>query len=353
MIESLSINNFRGFREVRLENLARVNVLVGDNGSGKTALLESLFMAGGIGPEIYLRTRAWRGIGEKIQIGLDRDQYEALWKEIFYGLDQTISPQVSFSDSELGRRQLTIYYDTTQTRLMPIDFRERTSFESGDIFPITFEWSRDNGQLEKVTADVTPQGMMTFNQIKNPFPIMFFSATLPVAPEENAKRFSHLSRRKRDSDAVNILRSLFPVIQDLSVEIVAGLPGLYATVDGVQEKMSIGSLSGGLNRFMSILFGIAASPRGVVLVDELENGFFHEKYSSVWKSVVSLAKTLKTQLFVSTHSAEFLNSAFNEIKVDPDSFSLIRTERSGGKCNAKRFAGKDLLAGVEQRIDVR
>jgi recombinational DNA repair ATPase RecF len=44
MMRSLSIENFRSYRELHLSPLRRVNILVGDNGSGKTALLEALFL---------------------------------------------------------------------------------------------------------------------------------------------------------------------------------------------------------------------------------------------------------------------------------------------------------------------
>src|SRR5438105_5280232 len=160
MIESLKIDNFRGFQDLKLKNLTRVNILVGDNGSGKTALLESLFLTGGLGPEIYLRTRAWRGAGDKFVVGLDRDQYEALWKEIFFSLDQNQAVTINFTDSESGERCLRIYYDVAQTTLMPLDMRVRTSYESGDIHPITFEWRTENAKVQKVTADVNQQGMI-------------------------------------------------------------------------------------------------------------------------------------------------------------------------------------------------
>lgn len=161
MIDSVQITNYRAFQNVKLKNLSRVNVLVGDNGSGKTAFLESLFLAGGLGPEIYLRTRAWRGSGDKLLIGLDRDQYEALWREIFYNLDQNKPVTITFIDSAHGgQRQLRIYYDAEQTSLLPFDIGVRTSDEGGDIHPITFHWKTDEGIDQKASVTVTPQGVM-------------------------------------------------------------------------------------------------------------------------------------------------------------------------------------------------
>ena len=41
-LDSLTIGAFRGLRDVKLEGLGSVNVLVGDNNSGKTSVLEAL-----------------------------------------------------------------------------------------------------------------------------------------------------------------------------------------------------------------------------------------------------------------------------------------------------------------------
>jgi hypothetical protein len=44
--EHLHINAFRGLRNVRLEQLGRVNLLVGGNNSGKTSVLEAAMLFG-------------------------------------------------------------------------------------------------------------------------------------------------------------------------------------------------------------------------------------------------------------------------------------------------------------------
>ena len=353
MIESLEINNFRGFKKTELKKLSRINILVGDNGSGKTALLESIFLTGGLGPELYLRTRAWRGIGDKIQVGLDRDQYEALWKEIFHSLDQNLAVDMSFVDSESGRRELRIYYDASQTTLMPLNMNVRSSYESGDIHPLTFEWRSDGREPTKLSASITSQGVIQLPQISDLYPIMFLPAQMSFPPEEAAKRFSFLSRRQRQTGVLKIIKSLFPIVEDVSVEIVSGTPGLYVSVKGMSEKMAVGSLSGGLSKFLTILFAIAATPKGVVIIDEIENGFFYKKYEEVWTGITELAEEHETQLFVSTHSLECLQAALPSVSRIPSMFTLLRTESARSECSVKAFSGKDLLAGLQQRIDFR
>ena len=42
MLRSFSVRNFRCLEDLEIHNLARVNLFVGDNDVGKTALLEAL-----------------------------------------------------------------------------------------------------------------------------------------------------------------------------------------------------------------------------------------------------------------------------------------------------------------------
>ena len=52
MVDSVNIRNFRSFSDVKIDGCRRINIIVGENGSGKTALLEALFLAAGVSPEL-------------------------------------------------------------------------------------------------------------------------------------------------------------------------------------------------------------------------------------------------------------------------------------------------------------
>jgi AAA15 family ATPase/GTPase len=228
----------------------------------------------------------------------------------------------------------------------------RTTYEGGDIHPFTFEWKLPSGEKKSVVT-LTPQSGFQMPQIHDHYPMMFLTAATQFIPEENAKRFSFLSRRHRDTSVLKVIQSIFPLVQDLSVEIVSGSPNLYATVSGLDEKMSIGALSGGLTKFLAIAFGIASFPRGAVLIDEIENGFFYKKYADVWKGITELAEENETQMFISSHSIECLQAALPVISQHPSLFTLLRTERRPEQCVVRYFSGKDFEAGIEQRVDFR
>jgi AAA15 family ATPase/GTPase len=88
MIEGIEIRNFRCFQSLSVGGVKRVNVIVGDSGSGKTALLEALFMtlAGTI--EVSIRLKAQRGFDITYTGPLDRIE-EAIWRDYFFNMDWT------------------------------------------------------------------------------------------------------------------------------------------------------------------------------------------------------------------------------------------------------------------------
>ena len=63
MIRNLRLSNFRCYKKLELDDLGLVNVVVGDNGSGKTSLIESIFLALGNSPDIAFRLRHVAGDG--------------------------------------------------------------------------------------------------------------------------------------------------------------------------------------------------------------------------------------------------------------------------------------------------
>src|SRR5437870_11860824 len=83
MIRSIDIHNFRCFKHLQLQNCRRFNVIVGDNGVGKTALLEAIFLALGSSPHIALRYRQQRGIDGRFG-GSRFAIEEAMWRDLFY-----------------------------------------------------------------------------------------------------------------------------------------------------------------------------------------------------------------------------------------------------------------------------
>src|SRR2546427_4923703 len=83
MLKSFNIQNFRCFRNVSLDGLKRFNTIVGDNGSGKTSLLEAMFLVASASPGVWLKLRFWRGAGQTIRLTGTKTSYESLFRDLF------------------------------------------------------------------------------------------------------------------------------------------------------------------------------------------------------------------------------------------------------------------------------
>src|SRR5437870_615922 len=84
MIEELNVENFRCFETLKLEKLRRINLIVGRNAVGKTALLEALRMGSGANPQIAVWLNQVRGIQPVFMPSMTREQFESLWNYFFF-----------------------------------------------------------------------------------------------------------------------------------------------------------------------------------------------------------------------------------------------------------------------------
>ena len=136
MFRSLSLDRFRGFSKLRVEPLDRINLILGKNNTGKTALLEAIFLlAGPTNPELPLRLNLFRGI-EQV-----RADPEDMWGWLFY--KKRIEHDIWIkAEAEIGRRraeQLTI--SLGKRRELPLRaYRPKTTGEASQ-YGFDNDWS--------------------------------------------------------------------------------------------------------------------------------------------------------------------------------------------------------------------
>lgn len=102
MIESFDIENFRCFKQASLKDLRTINIIVGNNGSGKTALVEALAMAAFPTPLLATRIRMARNRPLPEQMTWNRSSFEAFWEDLFYDFDTLKKVGMHFNDSLKG-----------------------------------------------------------------------------------------------------------------------------------------------------------------------------------------------------------------------------------------------------------
>ena len=307
MIRSIEIHNFRCYDMLTLKNCAPINVIIGDNGTGKTTLLEAIFLPLATGSDVAMRLRQQRGLDGAFN-GAPRRIEEAAWGDFFHDSNMDKPIRLALSGDGPDGRSLEIARGAGETTLaltggsgMP---------EPVSSSPVIFIWKDAKGVSHTVTPKFSAAGISLPDTGEDMPDFYYFAATVMVGSIENAGRFSELSKANRHKQFVQTFTKEYPWIRDLNVEVHAGSPAVFATLKGSNRKIPVANISTGINRALGFMLAIALRPRAIVLIDEIENGIHYAHLAAIWRSILSLAREYETQLFISTHSRECLEPGF-------------------------------------------
>jgi hypothetical protein len=349
MIQSLRLTNFRCYKSLLVDGLRRVNVIVGGNGTGKTALLESIFLAGGGSPELGLRLKNFRGIAAGTEIG--GGGLRELWADLFYNFDQSVPVAIRIQDTTSRRpRLLTVSLAESEEMSLPI---EESEGESGIVrnIPIDFAWSDSSGNFK--SRPIIENGRITFPSVPKVNLAAFFAAHFKLNPEETARRLSDLSKGEELSGMVDLIHQVYGEVENISVEHHAGAWQTFVKLDGRGKRIPIGLHSAGVSKFVAIMLGVASMVGGCVLIDELENGFYYEKLTPIWEALYEMAAVSSCQLFVTTHSKECLKALQPVLEKHNKHFALLKTENNAGRAEVFMSEGDVMTSAIESGFELR
>lgn len=349
MLTRVRIANFRCFEQTEIRDLKRVNLVVGPNGSGKTALLEALFFAMGNGPEIALRLRTFRGFGGAAPLLVSRLGVARLWEDVFYELDRKRALEIEVEDDVSGTRRVKVSEGTQFARTVPL---EGGAPQIVGV-PIVFEWHTPQGDFT-IRPEVTDGGLRLREETPVPMPGFSVAAHRVVDPEEDARRLSELSKRDETAALLRALQRMFPEVRDISVETESGAWAPYLKLGNGLPKIPALFHSAGAARYLSYLLAIAAERASTVLIDELDNGLYYATLERAWHGLVELAEARGTQLFVTTHSRECIEAAVPLLEEHAEAFNVIRMTGGGGTpVRAETVDTQAFVAAIEQGYEVR
>lgn len=359
MIEQISLTNFRCFKKLDVDNLKRINLIVGENSSGKSAFLESIFLSSGsLAPNATFQVRSIRRMGNQLVVPGDAQAYWGLWEDLFYDFvhDEKVSLKM-VGNPNSDTRTLSVEF-VKQVGSQEIPFG-KTSLRSdvaqlvSGLPQIQFTWKRTGFPAIVSTPKITNSGLQYDSSRVDFFPCIWFTPGAQETVEDNAKRFSELDKRGERELIASVLRREFPYIIDLSIDYHAGLPMVFADIKGKSKKMPIPLVSDGVNKLLAICLGLANYKGGTVLIDQLEDGFHHKILPSIWKSLYILAKEFGVQLFVSTHSEECIRAMQSVLIGNESDFCLLRASRREKWCVIDSLPGSYLENALEQDFEVR
>lgn len=363
MIESLTVRNFRCFQTLRLEGLRRINLIVGRNGAGKTALLEAIRMCIGGTPAIASWMNQVRGGGAIIfQQTATREQFESLWNHLFFKFENERRIVFDRQDSDGLTTSLQIFFDQSQAvtqipQTPPASGAEAAALQRmippSAIWPLVFRRNSQSvhGDLK---ATVLPNGGLQLEPGQELGPASaVLGALVGYQAQDQTNWFSEFIKRNREAEILEIVQREYPEVRGFAIVQNPFGGSVWVSVPYLRDKEPLSLLSGGINKFFTLVLAVHFYRHGVVLVDEIENGTYYDRLPSLWTALHRISGENDCQIFATTHSQECLDAALDIIKQDDKNFSLIRLSRTDGETTAEQFVGLDVASAIEEGIEVR
>lgn len=345
MYTSLSIKGFRAFQSLEIEGLKRVNLFTGRNNSGKTSVLEAVYLLWGSNDASRVqRLYEARGLGA---VKMERFSERTMpWATLFYDLE--IETDIVIEGRGASGVSTRMEISTALTAEDQQQLPAGTSNADGILVTRKLNLSPRPRDFLFVTGDKIDWLSRGFTLAPR-----FLVAGVKPNPMDLANYFGKLEIEKTQKPVAEALRVIDGRISELKTITSGGPPVMYADVGG-RRLLPLAVLGDGALRLFEIAIEMVRGEGGVVLIDEIENGFHYSALPNVWKLIFKLAKQYNVQVFAVTHSQECAVAAHRAaLESGEYDYRYFRVEQDQGVGRAYAFPEKQMQAAFEAELEVR
>ncbi|MDZ4764508.1 MAG: AAA family ATPase [Chloroflexota bacterium] len=372
MIERIKLSNYKSLVDIDVK-LGDLNVLIGENGSGKSNFLSFLQMLkNGADGSLTTRINEMGGFAETIFYGASSRsslEWELAFFDFYYNQLQKTRQTVYYSGSLVGRGQSYFQVQNEELERDPNpNHSERFKFLSYNTGRIRLLYSVSGEESRDVDVTLKEQELV-LSQITDPvrYPVMgsiraqmsdwsifrsfgfealanirkaqLFSATEPLRLEPDGSNLVSILQQlantpkyeKQYERLLQVLSVVFDDFKRLDIPVTAGGMGAlyYRSKIKPFENRQIPalSMSDGQLRFLGlVILLLLPDPPPLIAIDEPEIGL-HPKMMAILVELLKEASE-RTQVIVTTHSPELLNDLTLE--------NIILVEKENGITTLKR-----------------
>ncbi|HEX8564351.1 MAG TPA: AAA family ATPase [Pyrinomonadaceae bacterium] len=331
LLDSLEIKSYRCFEHLTIEKLGRVNLIVGKNNVGKTALLEALWIYSNKGNSEVLA-----------EITLERNE------------------------RILNKRESTGAYGFSASIYFPayrhLFYRRPTNYKSEkEPYVGQFEIGSINNKGKKLITKLRKnQSPVIESDFRVNYLSDYNSYFIKAHKLKNAELFELWRNIELRASEELVINSLQIIANELISVRLTEYPEIdspkipIARIKAVSEPVPLSSLGEGMNRLFAVALALANCVNGILLIDEVEIGLHYSVFLDIWKLIFKTAQDLNIQVFATTHSWDCIE-AFTQAAIEDKEAEgmLIRLENKNDKIKATTFSEKELEAVTRRNIEVR
>lgn len=269
MLRSFEIESFRGFDRLVLEDVGRVNLVIGKNNTGKTSLLEGIAL---LADPLMIKSLP----------GLLRANAGSVDERFYRWLPKDGDRRASLAASGDGEARRAILSRGAMTTNPPGE-------------ELRLAWSNENLQLWSKGSQSPLRAHAVSVQHR--------------APDAIVDAFAEAVRAPADEEQMEaLLASVDDRIRTVRLDAINSRPFIAIDV-GLSERIPLPQAGQGIYRLVAIFSELLGSKPSLCFIDEIENGIHYSALPKVWSGIAEVAERLDIQVFATTHSWECLVAA--------------------------------------------
>ena len=374
-LPDLTIRGFRGIKDLTIPKLGRVTLLAGENGVGKSTVLDAVRLYAAQGHYRVIR-RILSSNDEVVSIQ-DEDEDPPVsipnCQALFFGRNPDMDSCVLVSTGKDGpalrirpglglfRQRWPSYqdYPEDETRLIEVSFpgirgivRKRFPSTSGKA-------SRGRNMLYRTSPLVYRENDL--GEERHPeVPCLALGPNVP-SKAEIIRLWHGSALTPAETDALGALQLVYgntieqvAALRDADTPFLRSKERLLVKVEGQTELIPLQSLGDGAVRMYTVALALARTQGGVMLLDEVENGIHYRRQPDFWKMVIRTAQENNVQVVATTHSWDCIvgfDRALRELE-NVDGI-LYRIDRYEDGVEAVDYNPADIRVIVQQGIESR
>ena len=363
LFDEIRLTRFRGFESYTLENLARVNLLVGKNNCGKTSVIEAIGLLAANGNPLVLEDLAVMR-GERRIRYLDRPFRGIEIVDIsplFSGHSVPLGAEVMVASNRRGL-SLQIVQNSEVDEYLYGDSDIRRMVNEGDEPPTLGLKIVTEGLKDSIP--VFPLGeagsLVYSNRLRrrSQWPPLCRSRFLTPTSLQPREMRTMWDKALRDGHETGVIRALQFLQGDIvSVHFLAGdqsAPDVLVGLSGGGRKLPMTSFGDGMRRLLALTLSLIDAANGVLLIDEIDAGMHWTVMEDMWRLVVETARKSSVQVFATTHSYDCVRGLASLVESCPDLAGEVSIQKIGRSLSkAVHLDAARIQVAVEQNIEVR
>ncbi len=362
LLDSLEIKGYRCFEHLTIEKLGRVNLIVGKNNVGKTALLEALWIYANHDDIDIIH----KIVFNRDEITTEKTMSHDSLKEYNFALRNLFTNRPTIPNRDHDRKDSLSFIIAEAGR--DLDFIKHEALndeiDKGQHKRRKFNEAEFNLAASKTTflryfyssAFGMPQAIYLPTVERNIENV--FINSFGLRSEKLIEFWDAVTLTPLEDEVIKALNLVLPQ-KIIRIDFIGNPSGSNNRVPIVRvinekDRIPLKSFGEGLTRLLGLSLAMVQCRNGIIFIDEIENGLHYSILLDVWRFIFKTARSMNIQVFAATHSSDCVKAFQRAAEEDKeDEGILIRLVRKNDKIKAILFDEEELETVVENDIEVR